>query len=222
MRPINISLAPAAASATQIVATTSTGITTGTALTIANGTLDVPRQVIVTTSSASDNSQLVNLVGTNYNGQTISESITTNSSAAVASVGYYKTITSATYVGTTTVGTIAVGTNGVSSTVVIPVDVNADPTNATVQVQVVGTVTYTVEYTLNDCYGTTGPAGPWAATTSFDTPASPALWTTLSGFSSGSVSVVGNIAYPARALRARITAGSGSINLTFIQSGPIS
>lgn len=101
---------------------------------------------------------------------------------------------------------ITVTTSGVSASNVVPLDYKQKYFSVSTQVIVTGTVTYTLQYTLDDIFSSTYSAGSghW-----FDHPQMSAQTT------SGCVA----IDYPIRAVRINQTAGSGSTVATILQSG---
>lgn len=125
----------------------------------ANGyvaTLDTPRRVLFT-SGGNDSGITATLTGTDWNNQPISEVLTLANASTAYSVLDYATVTNILLSGATAT-TLTVGTNGVCSSRPTFLDayVNA-PT--TVQVDVTGTVNYSVQQTLDD---PNNPAIGWA------------------------------------------------------------
>lgn len=92
---------------------------------------------------------------------------------------------------------------GAGSSAWIPLDIKANPFSVGFGVVATGTVTYTVEHTFDDVQNAT------VTPTAFPH-ASVAGETTNQD---------GNYAFPVRAVRVTVTAGSGSATLTMIQSG---
>lgn len=93
---------------------------------------------------------------------------------------------------------------GAKTSAVAPLDIHGRP-EVSLQAQVTGTATYTIEQTLDDV---------------FDASITP-VWfshpdTTLVN---ATTSLQGNYAYIPRAVRLRQTAGTGSVKLTIIQVG---
>lgn len=90
---------------------------------------------------------------------------------------------------------------GVGVSAWFPVDYRRNPFNASFACEVTGTVTYTVEHTFGDVFT------PGASLTAFPN-------ATVVG---ASANAVGNYVAPIRAVRINITAGTGSVTLTWLQ-----
>ena len=92
---------------------------------------------------------------------------------------------------------------GVANSAWIPLDHNVNPFNVGFGVVVSGTVTYTVEHTFDDVQDpdVTPIAFPHASVTGKTT------------------NQDGNYAFPVRAVRLSVTAGTGTATLTVIQAG---
>jgi len=101
-----------------------------------------------------------------------------------------------------------VSVTGVGTTTPVILDLYIPPENTTFSAVVNGTVTYNVEYSVDDPFAT--------YTTDYNTNAT---WYVLTGASALTANASTNTAFPARALRARITAGTGSVTMTVIQAG---
>lgn len=91
--------------------------------------------------------------------------------------------------------------SGTGTTAWFPVDYRQNPFNASFGCVINGTVTYTVEHTFDDIFdsGVTPTAFPNA---------------TVAG---ATANANGNYAFPIRAVRLNITAGTGSVTLTWLQ-----
>ena len=97
--------------------------------------------------------------------------------------------------------------SGVGSSRVYAADYFQNPVNIGVQAVVTGTVTYTVEYTLDDITSATFNAAT-------------ATWTAASGSLSGATaSANGLIDIPCRGVQVTVTAGDGSVAVTLCQAG---
>jgi hypothetical protein len=95
---------------------------------------------------------------------------------------------------------------GVGVSNVCPPNQYVTPFNVALSVRVVGTVTYTVEYTFDDVFSPTyvATSGNWVA--------HPSLTTQTTTKDS-------NIAYPVTGVRLNVTVGPGTAILTIIQAG---
>lgn len=93
--------------------------------------------------------------------------------------------------------------SGVANSPVLPLDQRAQVFNVGIAIEVTGTVTYTVQFTLDDIYN------------SAITP----IWFSVSaGMTSATASQAGALTIPASAMRLSITAGTGSITMVLLQS----
>ncbi len=100
--------------------------------------------------------------------------------------------------------TVTAGASPAASNVV-PLDYRNAPATVALGVKISGTVTYLVEYTFDDVFDPAFNPGT-------------ANWRphpTLSG----SADADSNLAYPARGIRIRTTAGTGSATLTIVTAG---
>ena len=162
--------------------------------------LDTPRRILITTT---DTTTTYTLFGTNASGFAQSETLL-NTGTSIYSQLDYATITSitASQAGT---AAITVGTNGIASTPWVRLDEYALPQTA-IQVDVTGTVNFTVQSTLDDN-------------------ASPATNTWVNTSDSLAVNVTGtiqtNFAFTPRYARVLLNSGSGSVTATFLQSGVV-
>ncbi len=94
----------------------------------------------------------------------------------------------------------------VAATAVCPTNPNISPFNIGFSVVVTGTVTYTVQHTFDDVYSPTFVA---ASATWFSHPTVAAQTTSQDG----------NYAFPVKAVRVNLTAGTGSVVATILQAG---
>ena len=92
---------------------------------------------------------------------------------------------------------------GVATSAWIPLDRNANPFNIGFGAVVSGTVTYTVQHTFDNVQDST------VTPTVFDHPV----------VAGKTVNSDGNYAYPVRAIRLNVTAGTGTVTLTVMQAG---
>lgn len=110
-------------------------------------TLDEPRQVSID-STGNDSGITFTVFGTDWNGNPVSETITGGNIAAVETTRDFATVT-AIWPSGATAGDVTVGTNGVASSRPIRLDDYADAP-VLLQIDVDGTVDYTVQGTLDD------------------------------------------------------------------------
>lgn len=215
MRPTTVSVGPlAAASATNI--RTASSIASGGAVTL-NGalvsggvaTLDKPRRVLFTFASDETGKAFV-VTGTNWSGQPISETVAGTAPGTVATVLDYKTVTSI-VASAASAGNVSIGTNAVAGSEWIYIDPWSLP-NIALQINVSGTLNYTIQSTLDNPNSPTNPVQPadmvWVNTN--DTAAVGATATLQTNF----------FFVPAY-IRLLINSGSGSARMQLIQSGVV-
>lgn len=163
MRPITVTVGPLTApSATNV--RTASGVLAAGAVTL-NGSLvsggvatfDNARRVLFTTT-ADETTKTVTLVGTNWSGNPIGETVALVNNSTVASLLDYKTLTSLTASAALT-GNLSVGTNGVAGSAWVMLDPWANLPIG-VQVGVSGTVNYTVQITYDDPNSPINPPTP--------------------------------------------------------------
>lgn len=148
MQPITVSATGISAAADNIAA--SQAVTTATSLTLAALAADLgsPAQIILETSG-NYSGILFTVVGTDANGNTISETLAGPNSGSVESVLYYASITSITSAGGVGGGTVQVGTTGDVTSRWVRMDSWANA-QAVAQVDVSGSLTYTVQTSMDD------------------------------------------------------------------------
>lgn len=215
MRPIVTSVGPlATASATNIK--TAGAIASGGAVTL-NGslvsggvaTLDKPRRVLFTFASDETGKSFI-VTGTNWSGQTISETVAGTAPGTAPTLLDYKTVTSV-VASAASAGNVSIGTNAVAGSPWVAIDSWALP-NVAVQCTVIGTVNFTVQSTLDDPNNPTNSVAPadmdWVPTN--DTAAVGATATLQT-----------NYFFSPAYVRVLLNSGSGSVELSVIQSGVV-
>jgi hypothetical protein len=213
MRPTTISVGPlAAASATNIRTASSiagAGAVTLNGSLVSGGvaTLDKQRRVLFT-SAGNDSGITFTISGTNANGDLISETLTGGNIAAVSTVLDYKTVTSVTSSGASA-GTVSIGTNGVAGSSWVRLDDWA-PLNVALQVNVTGTVNYTIQQTMDD------PNSPTNAVA-----AASVVWINSSDTNvvAATANQQSSYSFVPVFVRAVLNSGTGSISATIRQSG---
>ena len=170
MRPITVTAGPLTApSATNIrtasgVAVAGPVVLNGSLVSGGVATLDTQRQILFTTT-ADETAKTITLVGTNLAGAAIGEIITLVNNSTVASVLDYKTLISGSTSAALT-GNLSIGTNGLAGSPWVALDPWAVPPVG-VQVDVSGTVNYTVQITYDDPNSPTNSVAPqnvaWAS-----------------------------------------------------------
>lgn len=207
MRPIHYSFGPLAAADADGIAQAQTPAGAG-ALTL-NGalvsggvaTMDVARRVLVT-AAANESARTLTITGTNWNGDTISETMTGPNATTDYTDADFKTVTSVTIDGAAT-GNISVGTNGVASSPPIPVDVYSRSTIG-LQVKVSGTINWTIQQTVSDVFVEDTTSILWMDHEDTDLVAE-------------TVNRQGNYAYAFTATRIVINSGTGSLIYSIAQ-----
>lgn len=215
MRPTTISVGPlAAASATNI--RTASAVAGAGALTL-NGTLvsggvatlDKPRRIRFT-SSGNDTGITFTLTGTNWSGAAISEVVTGANATTADSVLDFKTITSIVASGAAA-GTVSIGTNGVAGSEWIAIDPWSLP-NIALQIDVSGTLNYTIQSTLDNPNSPTNPVSPSSMT-----------WVNTNDTAAvgATANLQTNFFFVPAYVRLLINSGSGSATVQVIQSGVV-
>ena len=153
-------IALVAASATKIGLLQSPGagaiLLNGTAVNAAGvAVLDEARRILIT-SGSSDAGITFTVIGTNFAGNPLTETITGGVSSAYTTQDFL-TVSKITHTGSVA-GTLEVGTNGVASSPWYMPDRHLTPMNLGIGVTVTGTINFTVEYTYDD------PNAPYSGT----------------------------------------------------------
>jgi hypothetical protein len=163
MQPISATVGPLAAADADGICLSQTPGAAG-ALTL-NGALvsggvavlDAARRVLIT-AAGDESAKTFTITGTSYNGQTQSETVTGPNATTAQSVLDYKTVTSV-VISAAAAGAITVGTNGVASSRWMRLDSWAFA-QVGIQVDVSGTINYTVQQTFDDPNDATNPVSP--------------------------------------------------------------
>ena len=209
MRPITVSAGPlAGANASNIAQSQTPGASgnltlNGTLVSGGVATLDNPRRILITTN---DTTTTFTVTGTTPTGAVITETL-----KIVAGSSYtaqdFSTVTSIA-VNQATTAAVTVGTNGIAATPWARLDEWAN-TQVSIQIDVSGTVNYTVQSTMDD---------PNSATNSV-------LPQNMQWVSSNDTNVVGatstlqtNYLFSPTFVRVLLNSGSGSISATFAQA----
>lgn len=175
-------------------------------------TTNATAQPVSITSSGNDSGVTFTVVGIGPDGHTVTEAgITGPNTTTVTTTYAYKQVNSVSISGAAT-GNITVGWEATSgmTTPTIPLDVNQNPFNVTLQFDLrAGTMTVDAEYTLDN---------PWSTTNGLDVDG---VWTVVTGLDDKTADAVSNFAFPVTAVRFRQTVGSatGAAQCTVIQTG---
>lgn len=179
----------------------------GAAVTNGVAVLDKPRRVLFTPAgNEAANGTVWTIYGTDWNGNTVSETVNGVNNPSTAQSAYdYATVTRIA-VNKAQAGAVTVGTNGVASSRPIFLDLFA-PAPTALQIDVTGTVNYTVQQSLDD---PNTIAGGYPACTWVNHP--DAALVNATG------SVQGNYAYLPTMIRVLLNSGSGSAKITANQA----
>lgn len=171
--------------------------------------LDKPRRVLITTA-ADESARTFTITGKSATGNTLTETIAGPNAGTGQSVLDYKTVTSITIDGAAT-GAITVGTSGVASSRWLRLDSWAF-SQVGLQVDVSGTVNYTVQQSFDD---PNDPVSPVAL----------ASMTWANSSDSNVVSKTGAAqsyyAYAPTFVRITLNSGTGSVTMTAAQYGNV-
>lgn len=227
MRPVTVTVGPLAAGSLNAIClsqtpaaagnlvingtlatTVNTGISvTGIVLTSTTAIMDTPRRAVITTT-ANESTKTFTITGTDYNGTPITEIVTgPNVGTAVTNMDF-KTITNIS-ISAAAAGSLTVGTNNTASSMWVRFD---DYTLSTVAIQcsVSGTVTYTIQQTLQDPTSPTNPVAPYLVN-----------WLNTSDAQgvSATTNVQSSYQYAPAWGKITITNGTGAVTATFTQFG---
>jgi hypothetical protein len=212
MRPIVVTAGPLTAASANNIATSQTpgaaGALTLNGSTVVNGVaiLDHARRVLITTT---DTTHTFTITGTTPTGTLLTE-VVQNAGTSVQSTLDYLTVTSIVINGAATAA-VTVGTNGVASTPWVRLD-EWSPGTVSIQVNVTGTVSYTVQSSNDDPNSPTNPVLPSAV-----------VWinTNDTNAVNATASLQTNFLIVPLWGRVLLNSGAGSLIATFVQSGAV-
>ena len=182
-------------------------------------TLDNPRRIQIL-STATETGRVFTVVGTDWGGNIVSETISGVTTSAVSSKYSYKTVTSVS-ISTTSAGNISIGTTAYADSAPIQLDTWAD-SSTFCQIDPTGTITTTVQCSGDDpnnaLLGYTGYAAPTYQQMNWvNVPV-----TTLVG---ATAQVAANLAGTPVFIRAQVsnagTDTAASVHVTFTQAGNV-
>lgn len=161
-------------------------------------------QRVAITSSGNDSGVTFSVTGKDADGRDVSETgITGPNATTVYSTNYYKDVSDVTISAAGT-GNITVGwANNGGYSQSIPMDTYQNPFNVSLLVDVTGTISYTVQYTLD---------------TMFDADVTPTWYSHPSLVTLGT-DASGNFAFPVTGIRFNSISGTGSAVFTVAQAG---
>lgn len=220
-RPVRITKALTAASVNNVAQSQTPGAAgnltlNGSAVTGGVAIFDTPRRVLIT-PAGNETGKTITVYGnqrTDGKGNDIQEVVAGTNAVAVATLQDFGRVTRIA-VSAAFAGAVQVGTNTTGSTPWQQVNWNLPVQHLSVNVDVTGTVTYSLEYTYDDVSGSYDPvSGVWnnAALSTLQV-----LTDTL--MSAKTADSETTFDEPISAWRITITAGTGSIAVTGIQSG---
>lgn len=214
MQPVSVSIGPLAAASANNIALSQT--VTGAADAVLNGALvsngvaylDTPRRVQIT-NVGNDSGITFTVYGTWINGSAISETVQGTSGSTASTTLDFSTVTRVATSGSTSVSGITIGTSGVASSRWVRFDSWAIP-NVNIQINVTGTVNYTLQTTNDDP----------------NDPVNPVAIGSVTWFSSTDTNVVGQTASKQSSFtnaftyaRILLNSGTGTVTANFIQYG---
>src|ERR1700676_2025471 len=209
MRPITVSVGPLAAASANNIALSQTPA--GAGALILNGSLvvggvailDNPRRILITTA---DSTHIFTVNGLTPTGAALSETVAANGTSAFTAQAFAR-VTSITINGAATAA-VTVGTNGVASTPWARMDEWAN-TQVSIQIDVTGSVNYTVQSTLDDPNSPTNPVAPSAVT-----------WITTNDTNvvGAATSLQTNYLFSPTFIRVLLNSGTGTLTATFAQA----
>lgn len=189
---------------TTITSVTSSGAAAGNVSVGVNGsvTLDKPRRVLIT-SAGNDSGITFTVYGTDWNNNPISQAVTGGNATTAATTLDFATVDRI-KLSAAAAGAVTVGTNGVAASRPIFFDPHADPAVG-LQVSVTGTVSYTVQQSLDDPNRVGLASVNWV-----DHPDTNLVAATATK--------QGNYAYLPHVSRIVLNSGSGTVVMTAIQA----
>jgi|SRR5882757_5987116 len=107
--------------------------------------------------------------------------------------------------------TLSDASGAAKATAPLPVDIYLNPFSVSLQTEVTGVATYTVEWTQDDI---------WAA--GYDPDGGTSVWNAVAGMEGVLINATATFNEPVRAFRMRQTAGAGSVKLIIVQGGAVS
>jgi len=207
MRPITITRALVAADANGIAVNQTTG---GAADLNLNGALVAggvaqlgPQRKVAGHSTGNIGTVVFTVYGTDDAGNVITDTVTGISNSTVSTTLDFSTVTR--IAASALVGTnVEFGTTDVGASPPLPLDLYLDPFNASLFIDVSGTVNVTVQYTGDDDVLTS--SGPF-------------VWFDHSDLTGETADAVGTIISPVTAVRLVTNSGTGSAEFTVLQAG---
>lgn len=172
--------------------------------------LDTARRILIT-CAGNETGKTFLITGTAANGKVQTETLAGPNATTVQSLLDFKTVTSIT-ISAAAAGALTVGTSSVASSRWLRLDNWAFPQVA-IQCDVSGTVSYTVQQTLDDPNSDTLPVAPTAVN-----------WLNHpdTALVNATTTVQGNYGYAPLFVRVLLNSGSGSVTMTLVQHNNVS
>lgn len=215
MTPITVTVGPLASAAANNICLSQTpgaagALTLNGALVVSGvAVLDTPRRVLIT-AAADESSHTFTIAGTNWSGNSITETITGPNATTAQSVLDYATVTSI-KISAAATGALTVGTNGVASSAWVRLDPWSN-SYTSIQCNVSGTVNYTIQATLDN------PDSPMSSTT-----AANVTWVNSSDTNvvNATTTQQSNFGFVPIFARVLLNSGTGTVTTRFVQSGVV-
>lgn len=209
MQPITVSVGPLGAATPDSLAASQT--VSGAAFVVLSATTVSPAQRIGITSGGNDSAVTFTVIGTTYGGQPATEVIQGTNGGVAVSVLDYETVISIKTSGSTSASGIEVGTVESAGSRWVRLDSWANA-ETSIQVNVSGTVNYTVQVTMDDPNSPTNPVAiqnvAWLNTNDADV---------VSAISNK----FSNFQFTPTFARVVLNTGSGTITGTFAQANVV-
>ena len=212
----NASVTASANAYSTIISITASAATTG-AITVGNygtATLDLARRVLFT-SAGIDSGITATVSGTDWAGDPISETLALANASTAYTVLDYLTVTSV-LTSAAIATTITVGTNGIASSPWVRFDNLAAHSQVSIQCNASGTISGTVQQTMDD----PNIISNQLPTPTYQTSRSAVTWINHpdANLVTFTTSVQGNYGYAPVFARVLLNSGSGTVTSTFMQS----
>lgn len=212
MRPVIITKSLTAADAAGVCASQTPGGAGNLTIngTFASGgvaTLNTQRLVGIT-SAGNASGVTFTVVGTNWEGIAVTETITGPNISTVSTTIDFLTVTQVSVSGAPGVA-VTVGTTAIGSTQWVTLDQHVNPVSTGLFIEVTGTINVTVQYTGSNII-------PLSALT-----AGNVVWTNHPNLTSKTAATDSNTGFPAAAVRMMVNSGTGSAKFIVRQGGLI-
>lgn len=207
MRPVILSRTLAAGAVGAICASQTPGgagnlVLNGTLAAGGVATLDVQRNIGIT-SGGNLSALTFTLTGTDQQGRVVSETVTGPNAGTTSSVLNYLTITQISISGAAG-SALTVDTLGTGATTELVLDKYIAPFSVSINVNVTGTLNYTVQYTFDDVFAKA--PGPFT-------------WTAVAALTAQTTTQNSSLSQPVTALRLVTNSGAGTGLIELVQAG---